>query len=82
MIANIVNIVKVAAWATLVLNLLALAGAYLFSKALLDSKAFWLRALMDPSRTSRDADAAAKAAVGCLRRIGASALVLAAIYLL
>lgn len=82
MIANIVNIVKVAAWASLVLNLLALAGAYLFSKALLDSKAFWLRALMDPSRTSRDADAAAKAAVGCLRRIGASALVLAAIYLL
>lgn len=82
MIANIVNIVKIAAWATLVLNLLALAGAYLFSKALLDSKAFWLRALMDPSRTSRDADAAAKAAVGCLRRIGASALVLAAIYLL
>lgn len=77
-----IDIVKVAAWATLVLNLLALAGAYLFSKALLDSKAFWLRALMDPSRTSRDADAAAKAAVGCLRRIGASALVLAAIYLL
>lgn len=77
-----IDIVKVAAWATLALNLLALAGAYLFSKALLDSKAFWLRALMDPSRTSRDADAAAKAAVGCLRRIGASALVLAAIYLL
>lgn len=78
----IVNIIKVAAWAILVLNLLALAGAYLFSKALLDSKVFWLRAVTDPSRTRRDADAAAKAAVGCLRRIGASALVLAAIYLM
>lgn len=81
MIANVINVVKVAAWVTLVLNLLALAGAYLFSRALLDSKAFWLRALMDPLRTRRDADTAAKAAVGCLRRIGASALVLAAIYL-